>query len=488
MSFFDNLSSFGDRPCLIDEQGQVLTYRQVACACDTLADSMPPGKQLVVIRAANTVETIIGYLTCLRRGDAVLMLDDSLNRERSISIYDRYRSNMIWEKRNQSHKTITEYGNYALHLRSDTPIDMHPDLALLLSTSGSTGTPKMVKLTRENLIANCRSILAYLPIQQTDTAITSLPLHYSYGLSILHTHLAVGASILVTGVSVMTPQFWEMMERHAVSTLQGVPYHYEMFERIGLMKKKLPALRYLTQAGGKLNVKLVETYLRWAQENAKTFYVMYGQTEATARISYLPPENALEKCGSIGIAIPGGALEIRDIETGEVIVEAEREGELIYRGPNVMLGYAETAEDLNEEDACKGVLTTGDIAYRDQDGFFTITGRIKRFIKMYGNRISLDAIEHQLKEEGFDVQCTGRDDLLLIATTQKESIDKYLDLFSQKVEEGSRAQTKPLDGILVKLALEGLRARYPGNYVAIRTLKNGRKVIVVSDYHKKDTR
>ena len=423
MSFDRNLEAFGDRTCLIAASGEKLTYKQIAAACDALADTMPPKKQLIIIRASNTIETLVGYLTFLRRGDAVMMLDASLDWESLDAIYRLYRPNLIWESGSTDCRVSAKYGDYVLCQRYTETVPMHPELALMLSTSGSTGTPKMVKLSKRNLAANCESIVGYLPIEKDDIAITNLPLHYSYGLSILHTHLHAGAGIVVTDTSVMTQGFWELMKSYDVCTLQGVPYHYEIFRRIGLMKKALPSLRYLTQAGGKLNPKLVKIYAQWAAETGKTFYVMYGQTEATARISYLPPEAALDKSGSIGIPIPGGSLELRDTETGEEITEAHHEGELIYHGPNVMMGYAETLEDLAMDDVCRGVLPTGDIACRDKDGYYYITGRIKRFVKMFGNRISLDAIEHWLKERGFDVQCTGRDNHLMIATNRAEDVD-----------------------------------------------------------------
>jgi long-chain acyl-CoA synthetase len=424
MSFFDALASFAERPCLIDAKTQrVLSYAKLTKIADSLVEALPPKKQLVVIRTRNNLETIVGYLAFLRRNDAVMMLDASLGEEETKAIYERYRPNLIWEQESENQEALARFGANLLRSYSQEPVAMHPDLSLLLSTSGSTGTPKMVRLSRKNLLANTESILGYLPICPSDRAITNLPLHYSYGLSILHTHLATGAQIVVTDASVMSADFWDMMQSFEFSTLQGVPYHYEIFLRIGLMKKELPSLRYLTQAGGKLNAKLVERYVRWAQESGKEFYVMYGQTEATARMSYLPPQEALRKSGSIGKAIPNGKFELRDIKSGELINKPHCQGELIYYGPNVMLGYAQSKEDLKEPDKNQGVLHTGDLAYYDDEGFFYIVGRLKRFIKLFGNRVSLDDLEHQLKAKGFDVQCTGRGNLLMVATKEKECLE-----------------------------------------------------------------
>jgi acyl-CoA synthetase (AMP-forming)/AMP-acid ligase II len=281
----------------------------------------------------------------------------------------------------------------------------------------------MVKLTKKNLYANCQSIIEYLHIDSTHRAITNLPLHYSFGLSILNTHLAVGASLVVTDLSVMSKEFWTLFKRHEVTTLSGVPYNYEIFRRIGLMKMTLPSLRYMTQAGGKLNEKLVKMFAEWAQEHDILFYVMYGQTEATARISYLPPSETLTKINSIGIPIPGGELLIQDIDTKERITEPYRDGELVYHGDNVMMGYASTLSDLKEVDQLKGWLETGDVAHMDEDGYFYITGRLKRFIKLHGNRVGLDEIEHFLKAKPYDAVCTGVDNLLIVATREKNQND-----------------------------------------------------------------
>jgi acyl-coenzyme A synthetase/AMP-(fatty) acid ligase len=286
----------------------------------------------------------------------------------------------------------------------------------MLSTSGTTGSPKMVKLSKENLYSNCNSIIEYLAITSNHRAITNLPLYYSYGLSILNTHLESGASLVVSKESILSKEFWEKFKKYSVTTLNGVPYNYEIFRRIDLMKMDLPSLKYMTQAGGKLNPKLVKQYALWAKNNKINFFVMYGQTEATARISYLPLDKILEKESSIGISIPNGKLLIKDLKSNKLIEESSIDGELIYQGANVMLGYATDIEDLAKDDELQGLLQTGDIAQRDDEGFYYITGRLKRFIKIHGNRVGLDEIEQYLKSKDYDVLCTGVDNKLMIAS------------------------------------------------------------------------
>ena len=426
-----DLEKYSDNICLITEKCQ-LTYNEVNNICLNLENNLPEGKQLILIKSKINVETIIGYLSFLRLNYAFIMLDASVEDGLSQNIIETYNPNFIWEEINKNEKYIFEYKNYGLRKNNLNQILLHSDLSLMLSTSGTTGSPKMVKLTKKNLYSNCNSIVQYLNIKSNHRAITNLPLYYSYGISILNTHLEQGASIVITDKSIMSKEFWEIFKKHNVTTLNGVPYNYEIFRRIGLMKMELPSLKFMTQAGGKLNHKLVTEYATWAEKKQITFLVMYGQTEATARISYLPSEKTLENETSIGIPIPNGRLLLKDLNSNELIKENDIDGELIYEGDNVMMGYAIKLEDLSKEDELKGVLHTGDIAQKDKDGYFYITGRLKRFIKIHGNRIGLDEIEQFLKSDSYDILCTGVDNKLMIATKEEDKIEEIKNVVLKK--------------------------------------------------------
>ncbi|MDB4975297.1 MAG: AMP-dependent synthetase and ligase, partial [Myxococcaceae bacterium] len=277
---------------------------------------------------------------------------------------------------------------------------LHPELAVLLSTSGTTGSPKLVRLSYENVRANARSIATYLELGPSERAISSLPFHYSYGLSVLNSHLYAGASMVVSDASVMRPELWQAMREHACTSFAGVPYAYQIMRRIGFEKQELPALRTLTQAGGKLPAALVAHYAALMKARSGRFIPMYGQTEATARMSYLPPERLPEHAGSIGIAIPEGSLHVVDLQDGRELSEPLATGQLVYRGPNVMLGYASSRADLALGDMQGGQLATGDLGHRDADGLFYVTGRLKRFAKVYGLRINLDEVEDRMRQHG----------------------------------------------------------------------------------------
>lgn len=422
MSFINNLESFGARVALQDDKGSTLNYTELAQRADSLTKVIGANKQLILVSCNNNIDTIVGYIAGLRGGHAVLMLDSDLDASLLDKLIERYKPNGIWTDGGDGYKYTQLSEKYS---------KVHPDLSLLLSTSGSTGSPKLVKLTTKNLQSNAESIAEYLQLDSSEIPITTLPLHYSYGLSIINSHLLVGAKILLTSSSVVSKEFWEFFKYAQATSLSGVPYTYEMLQRLRVERMDLPSLRYMTQAGGKLAPRLVKHFANIANNKGIRFYTMYGQTEATARISWLPADKILSKVGSIGIVIPKGKIILEDA-SGNPINSPETDGELIYQGENVMMGYAESAEDLTLNDQLNGVLRTGDIAKYDEDGFYYITGRLKRFIKIFGNRVNLEEIELELSEQGFNTKCTGEDNLLIVATVDCNSdqirqyvIEKY---------------------------------------------------------------
>lgn len=283
-----------------------------------------------------------------------------------------------------------------------TPLAVHPDLALLLTTSGSTGSPRLVRLAMRNLEANAVAIARYLEIGEDERAIASLPMHYSYGLSVLHSHLVAGAAVVLTAHSFLRPEFWSAVDAERCTSFAGVPYMYETLHRLRFDPARHGSLRSYTQAGGALRKDLTVHFHERVAAAGGRFWVMYGQTEATARISYVPPAELGRKIGSIGIAIPGGTLDLAPVPDDPSL------DELVYRGPNVMLGYADSPADLALGDVQGGALRTGDLGARDADGYFSVTGRLKRFAKLFGRRVSLEDIERDL-ESSFDVRVAATD-------------------------------------------------------------------------------
>lgn len=365
--------------------GRSWSYPELAAEADALASRLDTGrKELAFCLCGLDARSVIDYLAAVRAGHAVTLIDQALDPHLLEVLVETYRPRFVLM-------------GGELSERQDVPGDpVFDELTLLLSTSGTTGSPKLVRLSRRNVDANAASITKYLEVGPGERGVASLPLHYCYGLSVLHTHLAVGGSIVFTGQSAMRAGFWEAFAEHGCTSFAGVPFSFELLRRTGFERRELPTLRTMTQAGGRMDAATTRRFHEHLSDRGARLFVMYGQTEATARISYVPPDRLEEKLGSIGVPIPDVRLEVRD-------------GELVCRGPNVMLGYATSRGDLARGDELGGELRTGDLGRRDEDGFFWITGRAKRFTKIYGLRINLDEVEASARDQG-PVAAVGRDD------------------------------------------------------------------------------
>lgn len=389
----------------IDQYDRQLSYGELRAQIEKHAAALP-ASGLALMEASPTLGWLEAYLACWQRGLPVLLTPRgdayALDRLRA-----QFRPAVLLREENGYAPEIAENAATA-------PI--HPDLALMLSTSGSTGDAKCVKLSHVNVAANAESIAQYLEITPEHRALLNLPVHYSYGLSIVHSHLWAGATILLTDESVLEDSFWAFAKKHNATSFAGVPHVYELLHRTDLEQHAPPSLRYFTQAGGRLRAELVSHFADIAAKRDWRFFVMYGQTEATARMAYVPPDVTRERPGVIGKAIPGGKLSVQD-ENGAPL-GANVEGELVYEGPNVMMGYAYGSEDLAAPPALTK-LVTGDLAVQESDGLFRITGRKSRFIKLFGARVSLDSVERRLEELGHPGAAVGMDDHLVVYITDR---------------------------------------------------------------------
>lgn len=405
--------------------GDVLAGSALRARIERIAEAMaalPPG--VVFARTGIDVDGVLRYLGAITAGRAVALLDPAVDSAALGELVRRFRPAAIVGVRPGGVRNgnggngstsggsdgwidgvdVGVGGGYrgadvggAAWVRADADgVTPHPELAVLLATSGSTGNPKLVRLSRAAVLANARSIADALRLDAAEVAPTSLPLHYSYGLSVLNSHLITGATVLVEGSGVLGRGFWRAVTEHRATSLAGVPYHYELLRRLRFDPARYPTLRTLTQAGGRLHPERITEFAGKMHAVDGRLYVMYGQTEACARMAVLPAERITDKLGSAGRAIPGGEFRIRtaDGDTGEPGVS----GEVLYRGPNVMMGYAETEAELATGDEHGGLLATGDLGHLDADGFLFLTGRAKRIGKIFGNRVNLDDVERLLTE------------------------------------------------------------------------------------------
>jgi acyl-CoA synthetase (AMP-forming)/AMP-acid ligase II len=435
-SFFNDLDCFSNSIVFTTKSEQI-TYESLLKDIDELSIYFK-NRKLAFLLCENSIESVIGYISCLRAGVVPLMIGNNIDEELLLNLINIYKPNFIWTSRNLD--LFNKEWNMVHRNRSYQLLEnvhqfkhsFHPDLSLLLMTSGSTGSPVLVRISYENLIENTISISQSLSITQKDIPITTLPMNYTYGLSIINSHLLNGCQMVLTEESILSKDFWDLIKAEGVTTFGGVPYTYQMLKRLSFEKMHLPTITKLTQAGGKLDLSLVKYFAEACADKGIHFFVMYGQTEATARMSCLPAKDALRKAGSIGVPIPSGSFYLLD-DTLNVISDSDEVGELYYKGPNVSMGYAYSFSDFSKGDENEGVIATGDLAKIDDEGYYYIVGRKKRFIKIFGNRISLDEVENLSQKNGYSCICVGIDDKLIIYTTQENYLIELKNTISAKI-------------------------------------------------------
>lgn len=442
-----DLVKFKNNTAVTTNYKKSLTYKELAEEVDKFAAAFPY-KGFVFILSENLLGSFVGYITCITKHIPSLLLDGSKDLELVLKLIEIYHPEFLWVPTKRAKDiggiTIYQFEDFVLQrmeYKEELTVEqkkINGDLLLCLTTSGSTGSPKLVRLSLENLKSNAESIAEYLHIDENERPITTLPMYYSFGMSVINSHLIKGATILLTDKAVLQREFWTFAKEQRATSIAGVPYTYEMLKRLRFFSMDLPDLKTMIQAGGKLNAAFVKEYVDFAETHNKQFIVMYGQTEAAPRMSYLPHDKAIEKNSSIGIAIPGGEFSIIDAN-GHKITSPDIDGELVYRGANVCLGYAERREDLQLGDDNHGVLHTGDIARFDTDGYYYITGRMKRFVKVWGNRCNLDATEQLVKKITTNCACVGVDDLISIFVTENGLEKAIINLLVEKTGFNPRA-------------------------------------------------
>ncbi len=421
MNFYDDVGRHENAIALVTETGEKISYRELGQSADSLSSKLE-GHGLAFLLVDNSKASVAGYLACLRSRTPAALLASGLHPDLLARLLQEYRPCHVWLPAGRASEVpngverASQDTHVLLATDANRPV-IHEDLALLMTTSGSTGSPKFVRQSHRNISANTDAISEYLEIGPQDRAISSLPMHYVFGLSVINSHLFRGASIVLTNKGPAEKGFWDLVRSEQATSFAGVPFTYEMLKRLRFGRMSLPSLKVLTQAGGKLDAASVAEFAELCESKSMRFFVMYGAAEATARMAYLPPSEAREKPSSIGVAIPGGEFWLED-ETGVVIESSGVVGELCFRGDNVTMGYATCRGDLAKGDERGKVLRTGDMAKRDEQGYYFVVGRKSRFLKIFGNRVNLEELEQLIRKQGFDCACAGEDDHLCIYITK----------------------------------------------------------------------
>lgn len=429
-----------DKVAAIDDSERSITYGDI---CDFSAEfaRQLPQRSLIFILSENCIGSLLGYTAALSNRIVPLIIGAATEEGLYNHLYELYQPEYLWMPQAKAEGKVVVFSawNYCLVKTGNKPTPMYDELSLLLPTSGSTGSPKLVRHSYRNIEANADNVRRLFGLTEEEKAMAILPMHYTMGLSVIASHLLAGATLLLSGRSLLDKGFWAMLKE--ATSFTGVPYSFDILTKMRFTRMDLPNLKVITQGGGKLTEAMWNTLAQYAKDNDKQFIATYGQSECTARMAYLPAEMALEKVCSIGIAEPGGQLSIVDVNGTETF-EGEAQGEMVYRGENVTLGYATCREDLMKADENHGVMHTGDLARRDADGCYFIVGRLKRFLKIYGLRIGLDEVERMVKTEfKNDCYCKGDDEKLVVLVTDARLqdilpafIEEKTHLFHQRVE------------------------------------------------------
>jgi len=430
------LNKFKKNIAFISEKNEKKTYANFINDIKNIDKIKIKKKSLVFLYSSQTYIFCCLFYNFLNSNIVPIILNEKVDHNKSLLLVKEYQPNYIFsliELNIKLYKLIAKQDNYYIYKKiNQINHRISKDISLLMSTSGSTGSSKLVALSLENILSNTKSICKYLNISSKDISLTTLPLSYSYGLSIINTHLFMGGKIILTNKSFFEKEFWEFFKDYKISYIYGVPFSYEVLFKLGIFKKNIKSIKFFAVAGGAMEQNLLQKYFSYCSKNRAKFICMYGQTEATTRISYLPFDKLKKKIGSIGIPIPGGNLNILD-QNENKITKSFTEGEIFYKGRNVMVCYIECRKDLIKKRSNDYCLKTGDLGYFDNDNYFYITGRKKRIVKIYGHRISLDQIQSFLLSKNITNACIGSNNFLYIFINsnkfENEKIIKLINSF-----------------------------------------------------------
>ena len=419
-----------------DDSGYTLTYADITRTIEEF-NELNLSRSIIFCLCENCAGALVGYLAFENNKQVPLLLSAGMDEELRCNLDAVYTPTYYWLPDRMvaelgGEKVYAAYG-YTLMKTTNEPYPINEKLSLLLTTSGSTGSPKLVRHKYGNLESNAKNVAKVFSWTVDEVGICDLPMNYTMGLNVINSHLVVGASVLMVKSNLMDPDFWEFIAANGGTSFCGVPFSYEVMRRVGFDKMNLPKLYTLAEGGGKLTDKMFKWMAMFAKNSGKRFCATFGTSETSARMAFLDPEMALEKTGSIGKAIPDGELFLLDEVVNE---DSTVTGELGYRGPNVTMGYALCKEDLMKDDVFCGEYHTGDIAMRDEDGYYFIIGRKGRFLKLFGLRVSLDEMERILKTQypNVDFVCTGDDKRMNIFMTDKNFENQIIPFISKKTK------------------------------------------------------
>lgn len=422
-----------EKVAILDNEGTRITYGELVEFVKNVG-SRVEARTVIFMLCKNTAGSVIGYLGFINQEAVPVTLNSKIDKDLLNNLLNTYCPAYLWipkeEVNNFSYKPVFELFDYVLLKTNYQIYPINEKLQLLMTTSGSTGSPKLVRYKKGNLEANARNVATAFGWTKEERPICDLGMQYTMGLNVINTHLYVGATLLLTTYNLISSEFWEYIRENRATNFTGVPFSYDIFHRLRFERMDLPYLKTLSQGGGKLTDERFKQLAEYAERTGKRFIASFGTTETSARMACLPSSLALKKIGSIGRAIPEGELFLID-GSGEIIKDLVAEGEMCYKGPNVTMGYALCKEDLLKDDEFNGIYHTGDLARRDEDGCYYVTGRLSRFLKLLSYRISLDQTERMIQQKfGIECACAGTDQRMNIYVTDATKSVQIVDYLS----------------------------------------------------------
>lgn len=425
-----NLQKHKQKIALITRQGEPISYEELVFRIEVFSSNLDREKSIVLCIVDNSHDFVVAYLSFLNSGVVPILLSPKLSKSEIESYIQNYKPKYLWVPKSScfSHPQYVElYQNDdALFFVSKTYqcVLINKKLTILATTSGSTASKKLVRQSLKNIETNAYAIAKALKIDSHLSTITTLPLNYSFGQSIIHSHFLAGATISLTNHSIIEKKFWELVKEFKIGIIYGVPVTFDIIKNLNINKLKLPDLKAFAQAGGKINPITRDYFQEYCKTKNKDFFIMYGQAEATTRISSFNLIEKPEKFQSVGKPLTNCRVQM-----SKKFIKPN-ESELIFNGSNVCMGYANCIEDLSLGDEWNGELKTGDTGFVDNDGYVYITGRLKRIIKIYGHSISLDQLEENLNTATRKkIACIQKNDNLIVFaqdTTKNDIISSII--------------------------------------------------------------
>lgn len=429
-NIFSHINNFKFNTALICEDGNKVKYSELIKKSKKLSKYFYKKKKLAIIVSENSLEFIISYVSCIRSNLTIMLVNSDISNNELVILLNKYKASLVLSSKEFDLSEKIIFNSYKqdkiniYKIQKENNNIKNKELSLLLPTSGSTGESKFVKLTNLNLITNTRDISVALSIKKKDRTITTLRPNYSYGISVINTHLFIGASIILNKYNLFNKNFWTKVFKYKPNNFNVVPYLVEILKKINFKKLNRIKLKYITQAGGALDDELKLSLVKYTRKNKIKLYFMYGQTEASPRISILPPQYTYKYYKSVGFPIGQNKVFIKKKNSNKLLKQGD--GEIVCKGKNIFIGYAKNYISLNKIKKIK-ILKTGDYGKIDNYGLIYIIGRNKRLSKIFGTRFNLDQLDNFLKKMlNIKAVSSVLDNKLFINIVNEKKIKKYL--------------------------------------------------------------